>query len=398
MSIVSVSVVGLGAVTAYGWGVEALWSGLESGVSAAQLHHDLGGRFPPACWFARVAEPPHEKAPSSNATRYARAFAAAVDEALVDARRGGWSPRGRVGIVHATTRGDLERWRARYLAWGSVDIRRSFVEQEWTKPAGDAMARHRFTGPALVVNAACSSGLHALAIAQRLISCGDASDVIVVSADVGFDGEDVLPFAALGPLVYDSPAQEACRPFQEGSRGFVLGEGAAALVLTSSDAPTSYVRVLSTTLGNDAYHPVAINPDRSEMLYLVDQALALAKVQHADVRYFSAHASGTEVCSAADCDVLAHLGPKAHAYGLKPLLGHCMGTAPLLDTVALAKAYRAGYLPVPKPVAKAHAQLARNPLTHGEGPTLQMGVGFGGNLSVAVFGPVGAGAEAMHTN
>ncbi|APR87059.1 3-oxoacyl-[acyl-carrier-protein] synthase, KASII [Minicystis rosea] len=314
-----------------------------------------------------------------------------MDEALSDARRAGWVAGRRVGIVHATTRGDLELFRARYLAWETLRPRRAYVEQAWTKPSGDVMVRHGFNGPAMLVSAACASGLHAMAVAQRLLTCGDATDVIVVGADVGFDGEEMRLFASLGPLIYDAPPREACRPFQTNSRGFVLGEGVAAVVLTSKPTPSRYVTVLSSVMGNDAYHPVSINPDHREMIRIVDEALELAKVGTSDVRYFAAHASGSSLCYEADAAVLNHLGPQVTGYGLKPLMGHCMGAASLLDTVALAKAYREGHLPVPELAAgaDAHPQLARNPLRYGRGVTLQMGLGFGGNISVVVFRPDG---------
>src|SRR5262249_37165727 len=148
----------------------------------------------------------------------------AIDEALRDATVRGWEPGARVGIVHATTRADLELMRARYLAPDSVPPRRAYVEQAWTTPASLAMIRRRFSGPMVISSAACSSGLHALAVAQRLLAFGDATDVIVVSSDVGFDGEEMKLFASLGPLTYDRRPEEVCRPFHEGTRGFVLGE------------------------------------------------------------------------------------------------------------------------------------------------------------------------------
>lgn len=395
MSIDHASIVGVGAVTGYGWGIDAMWSGLKSGVSAATLHPDLGDRFPAPCWFARVppaAKAPETDGPGTGSTRYQQAFAHAVEEALADARSSGWVPGRRVGIVHGSTRGDLELFRARYLAWDTLRPRRAYVEQAWTKPSGDVMARYGFTGPSMVVSSACASGMHAIAIAQRLLTCGDLTDVIVVGADVGFDGEEMRLFNSLGPLIYDTAPMDACRPFQTHSRGFVLGEGVAALVLTSRPVPSRYVEVLSSVMGNDAYHPVSINPDHREMLRIVDDALTLAAIDKSDIQYFAAHASGSSLCYAADADVLAHLGPQVTAYGLKPLMGHCMGAAALLDTIALCKAYREGWLPVPEHVVGAdpHPQLAHNPLRYDRGITLQMGLGFGGNISVVVLGPDGA--------
>ncbi|HEX4833504.1 MAG TPA: beta-ketoacyl synthase N-terminal-like domain-containing protein [Trebonia sp.] len=384
------NIMGLGAVSGYGWGMSALWAGLSSRQPAGRRHHGLGGAFPDPCWFARVPEqdgpaaPGADVAPGSN--RYQQGCAAAVQEAIDDARARGWRPGQRVGIVHATTRADLELMRARYLAPGSVSPRRAYVEQSWTTPSGLAMIRNGFTGPAVVVSAACSSGLHALAIGQRLLECGDATDVVVLSSDIGFDGEEMTLFASLGPLIYDTPPEDACRPFQEGTRGFVLGEGAAALVLTHSAAGAPYARLRATMLGNDAYHPVAIEPTHVEIIATVDRCLAKAGIKPQEVTALVAHSSGTVECREADTAVLDHLGPQATGAGLKPLLGHCMGTAPLLDAVAIARAHAEGGLPTHPPVADGHPRLARDLLPVG-GPVLQLGIGFGGNVSAAVYEP-----------
>jgi 3-oxoacyl-[acyl-carrier-protein] synthase II len=382
--MMTANIMGLGAVSGYGWGMNKLWEGLKSRQPAGRRHHGLGGAFPDPCWFARVPE--QEGAGAAGSNRYQQGCAAAAEEALGDARSRGWRPGERVGIVHATTRGDLELMRARYLAPDTVSPRRSYVEQSWTTPSGLVMIKNGFNGPAVIVSAACSSGLHALAIAQRLLECGDATDVVVLSSDIGFDGEEMKLFAALGPLIFDAPPADACRPFQEGTRGFVLGEGAAALVLTQSGADSAYMRLRASTLGNDAHHPVAIEPSHAEIIATVDRCLEKAGIKPEDVTSFCSHSSGTVECREADTAVLEHLGPQATAAGLKPLLGHCMGTAPLLDAVAVARAHAEDGLPTHPPVAAGHRQLARDVLPVG-GPFLQLGIGFGGNISAAIYEP-----------
>jgi 3-oxoacyl-[acyl-carrier-protein] synthase II len=406
-------IVGLGAVTGYGWGLPRLWDGLQSRRSAARLHEGLGGAFPDACWFARV---PDEPGAGIGSTRYQRGISFVIDEALEDARARGWRPGRRVGVVHATTRGDLELMRGRYLAPGTMPPRRAYVEQAWTTPPALGMIRHRFTGPALIASAACSSGLHALAIAQRLLTCGDASDMIVVAADIGFDGEEMTMFASLSPLIYDMPSHEVCRPFHERSRGFVLGEGAAALVLTPARSPAEpYVELLSTALGNDAYHPVAIEPSHVHIVDTVKRSLAAAGVARLEVDAYCAHGTGTAECQAADLAVLEHLGPQARGCGLKPLLGHSMAAASLVDAVSLARAYSDGALPVhgqlegacplkfdrEPPLARVDLAGADDlPLTSshtdseaggvdllglGAGPCVQLSLGFGGNICAATY-------------
>ncbi|XVV06047.1 beta-ketoacyl synthase N-terminal-like domain-containing protein [Actinosynnema sp. CA-248983] len=379
-----VDVVGIGAVTGYGWGVETMWDGLLAGRTSAAPHTGLGGTFPDPCWFARV---PHPPGPSAS-TRYGRAVAAVALEALADARAHGWQPGERVAVLHATTGADRERSRERYLGPGEASSRRRLAEQLWTTPLGQVMIDNSFFGPSAVLSAACSSSLHAVAMAHRLLACGDATDVVVTSADVGYDGEEIRLFAELGALVHDSPPEEVCRPFQEGTRGFVIGEAAAAVVLTASPQEAGYLRVLSTALGNDAYHPVFLEPSGRQVVATVDRALAGAGVDPSEISLYVAHAAGTSDSNAADETVLGHLGPKTVAYGLKSLLGHTLGTAPLLDLVALACASVEGVIPAPHPVSdRRHPQLAEGHFLNPGGFALQLGLGYGGNIAAAVVQP-----------
>lgn len=386
MSVKQIDVVGIGAVTGYGWGVRELWSGLLSGRSSARPHHDLGGAFPEPCWYARI---PEGGDPANGHSRYARAIAEVAAEAISDARTRGWEPGPRVAVLHATTGADRELWRSRYLGPRTESTRRRFVEQVWTTPPGQVMIKNRFYGPSLVLSAACTSGLHAVAVAQRLIACGDATDVLVTAADVGYDGEEIRLFAELGALVHDSPPEDVCRPFQEGTRGFTIGEAAAAVLLTSAPDAAPYVRVLATALGNDAYHPTSIEPSGRHLTRVVDDALEDAGVDKGDIGLYTAHATGTVGCNTADELVLDHLGKQAVAYGLKPMLGHTMGTAPLLEAVALAKGVQEGVIPAP-PIhsPRHHPQLAEGHFPHPGGPTVQLGLGFGGNVAAAVYQPL----------
>jgi 3-oxoacyl-[acyl-carrier-protein] synthase II len=394
MADMQIDVVGIGAVTGYGWGVEDLWGGLIGGDSSAFPHTGLGGAFPDPCWYARVPEPPEPpQGASTGSTRYSRAVAEVAEEALADAREHGWEPGDRVAVLHATTGADRELWRARYLGPAEGASRRRFVEQVWTTPPGQVMIKNSFLGPSAVLSAACTSGLHAVALAHRLLACGDATDVVVTSADIGYDGEEIRLFADLGALVHDSPPEDVCRPFQEGTRGFVIGEAAAAVVLTAAPHRAGYLRVLSTALGNDAYHPTSIEPSGRHLVRTVDHALATAGVDKSEIGLYVAHATGTVGCNNADEVVLGHLGAKAVAYGLKPLLGHTMGTAPLLELVALACASAEGVIPAPRTVTdQRHPQLAEGHFLHPGGPAVQLGLGFGGNIAATVLQPhIGSG-------
>lgn len=387
MALNHVDIIGIGAVTGYGWGMADTWAGLMAGQTCARQYTGLGGAFPDPCWYARVPDdcPPQARRPGLiQPTRYTQAITAVAEEALADARARGWRPGERVGLIHGTSGADREVLRGRYH--GSP---RRFLDQVWTVPPGQVMIDNQFLGPSMVLSAACSSGLHGIAMAQRLINCGDATDVLVTAADIGYDGEEMQIFARLGGLIYDGPPDEHCRPFHEDTLGFTLGEGAAAVLVTAAPHDAGYLRVRSTVLANDAHHPTQIEPSGRHLLRVVDRAIADADVDRESVRVYNAHATGTQRCNEADEFVLDALGKQAVAYGLKPLLGHTMGTAPLLETAVLVKSYVEGFLPAPKAVSdRHHPQLAPGPMKHPGGLTTQLGLGFGGNVGVAVYEPL----------
>ncbi|UOZ06999.1 beta-ketoacyl synthase N-terminal-like domain-containing protein [Amycolatopsis sp. WQ 127309] len=374
---------GIGAVSGYGWGIDDLWKGVISGETAARVHSGLGYRFPDPCWLARI---PDDGTPANGLSRYARAYVSAADEAIRDAYSRGWQPGRRVAVLTATTRADQELLRHLTAHFDEAEIRRrAYVQLTWTTPAYEVMKKHDFHGPALVISAACTSGLHAMATAQRLITLGDATDVVVVGLDSGYNAETMRSFHELGPLHFDTHPADVCRPFQDGSRGFVIGEAAAAVVLSAS-VEDSYLSVSSTAFSSEAYHAVGIDPTHRMIKSTVDDALTDAEITATDVETYIAHATGTPGCARADEAVVAHLGTQVRAFGTKPLFGHCMAAANLLDTVLLARGHEEGFIPVPPPYPGAvrHPQLATAPL----GPaahTVQVGIGFGGNIGVAVY-------------
>jgi len=383
MRLKRIGIRGIGAVSGYGWGVDELWKGFASADVAAREHTALGYRFPDPAWLARI---PDRDGADDNLSRYARAYAGAAEEAIQDARSRGWRPGKRVAVITATTRADQELARRLVAEFERAEIRkRTYVQISSTTPAYEVMNRHDYHGPALVVSAACTSSIHAMAVAQRLITLGDATDVIVVGLDSGYAAETIRSFYELGPLRYDRHPRDVCRPFQEGTEGFVIGEAAAAVVLSSS-IENSYIAVANTTLASEAHHAVSIEPTHQLMKDTVDDALSSVELTGADVGTYIAHATGTPGCARADEAVVAHLGPQVIAFGTKPMFGHCMAAANLLDTVLLCRGHEEGVIPIPAPYSDAphHPQLATGPIKPTDN-TLQVGIGFGGNIGVAVY-------------
>ena len=115
------------------------------------------------------------------------------------------------------------------------------------------MKENDFHGPTMSVSAMCASANAAMITAKSWLDTGIASDVILLATDLCGVPQLLRPFSDLGAAILDMPPLDACRPFQEGSRGFVGGEAAVAMVL-SKRAPVAYASVLGGAMTMDA-HP-----------------------------------------------------------------------------------------------------------------------------------------------
>ncbi|WP_181720066.1 hypothetical protein [Nocardia gipuzkoensis] len=179
---------------------------------------------------------------------------------------------------------------------------------------------------------------------------------------------------------------DACRPFQEGSRGFSMGEASVAFVLTRR-AERPYAAVLGGAMSNDAYHVVSVDPTHEQILDCVRRALADAGVAAVDVSYFNAHGTGTRQCDVAEHHLLERLfADRPHIYALKPLAGHCEGAAAAVEVAAAALGYDRGIVPAAPIVAPAHPRLLDGPAAFEGGITAKLSLGMGGNNSVVVLG------------
>ncbi|MGK8524715.1 beta-ketoacyl synthase N-terminal-like domain-containing protein [Nocardia asteroides] len=377
------TIAGIGAITGYGWGRERLWDGLLSGKSAASLQPGYGPGRDEDAWVALV---PDGGDPEVSASRYGRAVHEAAREAVADARERGWRPGRTVGLLHAIVLGDVVNWRDFYLVDGGKRRSRDYLRLLPSTPVSMLMQEFGFNGPAMNVSTACSSANAALITAKLWLAAGMADDVLFVATDLSATPDMVDSFVRLGAAITDAEPLDACRPFQQGSRGFSMGEASVAFVLTrSADRP--YAAVLGGAMSNDAYHVVSVDPSHEQILDCARRALADAGVGAAEVRYFNAHGTGTRQCEAAERQLIERLfADRPHLYALKPLAGHCQGAAAAVEVAATALGYERGIVPAAPVVAPAHPRLLDGPAPFDGGVTAKLSLGMGGNNSVVVLG------------
>ncbi|WP_225729533.1 MULTISPECIES: beta-ketoacyl synthase N-terminal-like domain-containing protein [unclassified Nocardia] len=379
------TITGIGVVSGYGWGRDALWQGLLSGKSAAVVQPGYGPRRDENAWVALV---PDGGDPAVSPSRYGRAMHESAREAIDDALERGWRPGRTVGLVHAIVLGDVVNWRDFYLVDHGHRRSRDYLRLLPSTPISVLLQEYGFHGPAINISAACSSGNVALITAKMWLDAGIADDVVCLATDMSATPDMVEHFVRLGASVADVEPLDGCRPFQLGSRGFGMGEASVAFVL-SRDTAQPYVRVLGGAMTNDAYHVVSVDPAHTQIFECASRALADARVDVEDVRYFNAHGTGTRQCDLAERDLMANFFHESpHVYALKPLAGHCQGAAAGVEVAAAALGYDRGTVPAAPIVAPAHPRLLDGPSPFEGGITAKLSLGMGGNNSMVVLGPV----------
>ncbi|MGW0892932.1 beta-ketoacyl synthase N-terminal-like domain-containing protein [Saccharopolyspora sp. NPDC002578] len=375
---------GIGAVTGYGWGREALWEGLAASELAASLVDGHGPDQDRPAWVARV---PEGGDPADGPSRFARSMRAAAREAIGDAEDRGWTPGRRVGLLHAVVLGEVDLWREFYQAReGRVTIREYLALMPST-PMSTFMKEFGFHGPAMNVSAMCASGNAGLLTAKAWLDAGIVDDVVFVATDLSASPENLLHFERLGVTITDTEPLDACRPFQEGSRGFIMGEASVGMVL-SRGLSTPYAQVLGGAMSHDAHHVTSIEPSLTEVTGCVADALDNSGVKGGDIRYLNAHGPGTAQCDRAEarfCEDL--LAAETEIYSVKPLVGHCQGAASAVEVAVAALGYRHGFIPAPPRRAPGNPRLLDGPTPLTGGLTLKSSIGMGGHNSAVVLAP-----------
>ncbi|MGO8872195.1 MAG: beta-ketoacyl synthase N-terminal-like domain-containing protein [Acidimicrobiales bacterium] len=379
-----VSITGIGAVTGYGWGRKHLWDGFLLGESAVKLVTGLDGYLEGGqAYLSLIAD---EGDRSDGPSRFMRAVRFAAREAITDAMERGWKPGPVVGVVHSLEKGDIDTWSEFYRSGESRVRPKKWVNMMPSTVISQMMKENDFHGPAMSVSAMCASANAAMITAKSWLDTGIASDVILLATDLSGMPQNLRAFRDLGVAVLDTPPFDACRPFQEGSRGFVGGEAAVAMVL-STNQRGSYATVLGGGMTMDAYNLVGVAPDLQEMFRCFRIAVASAGIEPDDVAYLNAHGPGTGMCDAAEAKILDELFPDASGiYSVKPLIGHCQSAAAAVETLATIYSFQTGFIPAPPRVAPGHPKLVDGRTPRVPGVTLKSALGMGGYNTVVALG------------
>jgi 3-oxoacyl-[acyl-carrier-protein] synthase II len=207
--------------------------------------------------------------------------------------------------------------------------------------SGHISIRYGFTGPNLAIVTACTTGLHCIGEAGRMIEYGDADVMIAGGAESTVSPLGVGGFAAARALSTrnDSP-ETASRPFDKDRDGFVLGEGAGVLVLEEYEharrrGANIYAELAGFGMGADAYHMTAPNVDGPKRS--MRAALRNARVNADDVQYLNAHGTSTPLGDINETNAIK-LAFGDHARRMvvnstKSMTGHLLGGAGGVESV-----------------------------------------------------------------
>ena len=207
--------------------------------------------------------------------------------------------------------------------------------------SGHVSIYHGFRGPNLGVVTACTTGLHAIGLAARLIECGDADIMVAGGAEATVSPLGVGGFAASRALSTrnDDPAT-ASRPFDKDRDGFVLGEGAGVMVLESLESAQArgakiYAELVGFGMSGDAHHMTAPDVDGPKRSML--NALRNAGLNTDEVQYLNAHGTSTPLGDANETNAikLAFGGDakKLVVNSTKSMTGHLLGGAGGIESV-----------------------------------------------------------------
>ncbi|MTK04040.1 beta-ketoacyl synthase [Micromonospora sp. CP22] len=266
--------------------------------------------------------------------------------------------------------------------------------------AADVACRHGLHGPAQVISTGCTSGIDAIGYAHQLVADGEADIVLAGAADSPISPVTVASFDAIKATSPDNhdPAH-ASRPFDADRHGFVLGEGAAVLVLEEAGHAARrgahvYCEVAGYASRSNGYHMTGLRPDGLEMGLAITDALRQARLAPDDVSYISAHGSGTRQNDRHETAAFKRsLGSAAHRVpisSIKSMIGHSLGAIGAIEMAACALAIEFGVVP---PTANwttrdPECDLDYVPNEAREVPVdvaLSVGSGFGGFQSAMLF-------------
>ena len=355
-----VVITGMGVLSPNGNGLTAYWHGLSNGVSGAGMIT----RFDAAKFKTKIACELKDFDPLNHFERkeikrfdpfsqYALVVAA---EAIKDAGLDTSMPNDRVGVVFSSGIGGLltmeEELSGFYQSVDGVPRFSPFFIPKMISDiaAGHISMKYGFRGPNFSPVAACASSTIALIEAMQFIQLGKADVIIAGGAEASVVQSAIGGFSSMKAMSErnDDPTT-ASRPYDKDRDGFIMGEGAGALVVESYEHAVArgakiYAELVGSGLSADAYHLTAPHPDGLGAKMVMQQCLKEANMQASEVDYINTHGTSTPLGDNSELkaivDVFGDDAFNLNISSTKSMTGHLLGAAGAIEAIACVLAIK----------------------------------------------------------
>lgn len=349
-----VVVTGLGAITPLGNSLTEFWTNLVAGKSGAgPITHFNPEKFKTrfACEikgfdFNAYFDRPEQRK-MDKFTQYAMI---AADEAIRDAQLDlATVNKRRIGVIWGSGNGGFQTFQEQVMEFAKGDGTPRFNPFFIPKVIADIASgwisiKYGFMGPNFTTISACASSTTSVIDAFNYIRWGKANVIITGGSEAAINEAGIGGFSASKALSHrnDDPAT-ASRPFDRDRDGFVMGEGAGALVLESLDHALArgakiYAEVAGGGMSADAYHLTGTHPDGEGALLGMSEALEDAELTPADIDYLNVHATSTPLGDVSETKAVVRLfgsDPKhLNISATKSATGHLLGGAGAVESIA----------------------------------------------------------------
>ena len=360
-----VVVTGLGALTPIGNTLPEYWEGLLSGTSgAAPITYFDPELFKTqfACEVKNFDPLDHfDRKEARKYDRFAQYALASVAEALNDAKLSIETiDKDRIGVIWGAGIGGLETFQNEVLNFAAGNENPRFNPFFIPKMIADIAPglisiKYGFRGPNFATVSACASASNAMIDALNYIRLGYADVMVTGGSEAAVTKAGIGGFNAMHALSKrnDDP-KTASRPFDKDRDGFVLGEGAGALILESYEhainrGVTIYAELAGGGLSADAYHMTAPHPEGLGAIKVMDNCLRDANVDPTEVDIINMHGTSTPLGDIAESNAIVKLF-KEHTYKMninstKSMTGHLLGAAGAIEAIASIMAIKHGIVP-----------------------------------------------------
>ena len=365
MQLKRVVVTGLGALTPIGNNVEEYWSALVNGVSgAAPITHFDATKFKTrfACEVKNFTVTDYmNRKDARKMDKFTQYAMVASDEAIADSGLDlDTINKFRVGVIWGAGIGGLETFQNEVLNFAAGDgtpkFNPFFIPKMIADIApGNISIKNGFMGPNYTTVSACASSANAMIDALNYIRLGQCDVIVTGGSEAAVTIAGMGGFNSMHALsTRNETAETASRPFDAERDGFVLGEGAGAIVLEEYEYAKArgakiYAEVIGGGMSSDAHHMTAPHPEGIGVIAVMKNCLENSGIQPEDVDHINTHGTSTPLGDVAELKAISEVfGDHAKNINInstKSMTGHLLGAAGAIESIASILAMKYGIVP-----------------------------------------------------